>query len=322
MSAFPEPECIWDLRAELGEGPVWSEAGQALYFVDIARSRIHRLVPATGERTSWPAPARVSLIVPVAGDGSGEGDFLCGLEDGFRRFDPLTGRFGALHAIEPLLHANRVNDGHVDASGRLWFGTMHDPEAAATGSLYRMSGLGDRPAPVLMDGGYTVSNGPAIDPVRRVLYHNDSALRRIYAFDLGDDGSLSNRRLFAQLDEGFPDGIAVDSEGTLWVALFDGGGLRRFRPDGAADGTIAFPCRHVTKIAFGDADLRTAYVTTARKSLPASALERQPLSGGLFRFRVEAPGLAQNLFHIQELRRGRRAKQAPHPDSGAAQGEP
>lgn len=304
MSAFPEPECIWDLQAELGEGPVWSEAGQALYFVDIPGCRIHRLVPRSGERTSWTAPARVSLIVPIdAGqDRDGGGGFLCGLEDGFRRFDPSSGHFGPLHAVEPLLHANRVNDGYVDASGRLWFGTMHDPEAAATGSLYRMSGLGGRSVPELMDGGYTVSNGPAIDPVRRVLYHNDSALRRIYAFDLGDDGSLSNRRLFAELDEGFPDGLAVDSEGTLWVALFDGGGLRRFRPDGAADGTVAFPCRHVTKIAFGDADLRTAYVTTARKDLSASALERQPLSGGLFRFRVAAPGLAQNRFRMTEFR--------------------
>ena len=155
----PPVECIWDLRAELGEGPVWSEVEQSLFFVDILGRRIHRFTPATGQTTSWIAPARVSFIVPVA-----SGGFLCGLENGLRQFDPANGRFGPLHPIEPLLTDNRLNDGHVDPQGRLWFGSMHDPEEAATGSLYRLTGLADPLEPVLMDGGYTVSNGPAIDP--------------------------------------------------------------------------------------------------------------------------------------------------------------
>jgi sugar lactone lactonase YvrE len=291
MNAFPDPECIWDLKMQLGEGPVWSDAEQALYFVDILGRQVHRLVPGTGARSSWPAPARVSFIVPVAGGG-----FLCGLEDGLRRFDPVAGQFGPLHGIEPLLASNRLNDGYVDAGGRLWFGTMHDPEEDATGSLYRLAGLPDHPEPVLVDTGYTVSNGPAIDAKRGRLYHNDSARRLIFVFDWDEDGLLSNKRVFAELEQGYPDGIAIDADGTLWVALFDGGGVQRFRPDGSPDGFVAFPCRHVTKIAFGDADGRTAYATTARKNQTASVLDRQPLSGGLFRFRVEVPGMPQHLF--------------------------
>ena len=291
MTSFPGPECVWDMKAELGEGPFWSEAERAVYCVDIIGRRLHRYRPDDAGTRSWNAPARTTFAVPMV-----DGGLLCGHEDGLRRFSPSEGVFGPLHPIEPLLHDNRLNDGAVDAAGRLWFGTMHDPEEEATGSLYRLTGFGDAPEPALMDTGYTVSNGPAFDAVRGRLYHNDSARQRIYVFDLAPDGTLSNKRVFATLSRGYPDGMAVDEQGALWVALFGGDGVLRFLPDGSTDGFIPFPCTHVTKIAFGDGDLRTAYVTTARKNLPAGTLERQPLAGGLFRFRVDVPGLPQPLF--------------------------
>ena len=291
MPTFPAAECVWDRKAGLGEGVVWSAAEQAVYWVDIPGRCLHRYIPATGNKRSWDAPARTTFVVPMSGGG-----LLCGHEDGLRSFSPEDGRFGPLHPIEPLLHDNRLNDGAVDGAGRLWFGTMHDPEEAATGSLYRLDGLGDPVAPLLMDTGYTVTNGPAFDGVRHRLYHTDSAARRIYAFDLAADGTLRNKRVFAEPDRGYPDGMTVDAEGTLWVALWAGGGVQRYRPDGSPDGFVAFPCDHVTRIAFGDPDLRTAYVTTARKGLDDDALRRQPLAGGLFRFRVEVPGLPQDLF--------------------------
>lgn len=293
MSMFPAPDCIWNLKAGLGEGPVWSEAERALYFVDIVGCRIHRFRPGGGvdEQTSWVAPARVTFIVPVEGGG-----FLCGCEDGLRMFDPATGSFGALHQVEADLGENRLNDGYVDDAGRLWFGTMHDPEHAETGALYRLQGYGDHPVPVLMDHGYTVSNGPTLDPVLRRIYHSDSSKQRIYAFDLDANGALGPRHVFAQIEHGYPDGMAVDVEGTLWVALYAGGGITRFRPDGSSNGTISMPCDNVTKIVFGDDDRRTAYVTTARRGVAEDVLATQPLAGGLFRFRVDVPGHAQNLF--------------------------
>ncbi len=287
---FPEPRCIWDLKAELGEGPVWLERDRSLFFVDIVGCQLHCLRPDTGERQSWPTPSRPCLIVPVEGGG-----LLCGLEDGLREFSPAGG-FGPLHRVEPSLPENRLNDGYVDAEGRLWFGTMHDPETAATGSLYRLDGLTTpiRPRPV--DRGYTVSNGPAIDPVRHRLYHNESSTRHIFAFDLSPEGRLSNKRTFATLECGFPDGLTLDAEGTLWVGVYDGGCVRRFRPDGSADGAVELPCSQVTKLAFGGPDLRTAYVTTGRKGLSATALEGQPLAGGLFAFHVDVAGPPQHLF--------------------------
>ncbi len=287
---FPEPRCIWDLKAELGEGPVWLEREQSLFFVDIVGRQLHCLRPETGERRSWPTPSRPCLIVPIVGGG-----LLCGLEDGLREFSPACG-FGPLHWVEPSLPKNRLNDGYVDAEGRLWFGTMDDRETAPTGSLYRLDGLKAPIRPISVDQGYTISNGPAIDPVRRRLYHTESSERRIFAFDLSPEGRLSNKRTFVTLEHGFPDGLTLDAEGTLWVGVFDGGCIRRFRPDGSADGAVGLPCSHVTKLAFGGPDLHTAYVTTARKGLSAAMLEQQPLAGGLFTFHVDVPGTPQHLF--------------------------
>ena len=292
--AFPEPRCIWDLKAELGEGPVWSDRERALFFVDILGRQVHclRFTPDGEERLSWPAPARPCVVVPMDG-----GSLLCGLEDGLRRFDPPD-RFGPLHRIEPLLPANRLNDGCVDEEGRLWFGTMHDPEEEATGSLYRLAGLAPPLRPQRVDGGYTGSNRPALAPLRRRRCHAESSRRLIFAFDLSPDGTLSNKRRFTVLEQGYPDGLTLDSEGTLWVGVFDGGCVRRFRPDGSDDGAVALPCSHVTKLAFGGLDLRTAFVTTARKGLTAAELAAQPLAGGLFEFRVDVPGAPQNLFRM------------------------
>lgn len=281
-------ECIWPIRAELGEGPIWVAAERAVYFVDIKGPRIHRLETTTGERTSWPAPAQVGFIVPARAGG-----FVCGLRDGLHRFDPASGGFVRVCAVEADRPANRINDGFVDPAGRLWFGTMDNGEREATGSLYSWTGQGE---PEPRDGGYGVTNGPAVSPDGRTLYHTDSRAKTIYAFDLGHDGALSGKRVFARTDDGHPDGMAVDAEGAVWVALFGGWRIDRYSPAGEVIGAVALPCANVTKLAFGGEDLRTVYATTAQLHLAAEARAAQPLAGGLFRFRVDTPGLPQAVF--------------------------
>ncbi|MCQ8240378.1 SMP-30/gluconolactonase/LRE family protein [Rhizosaccharibacter radicis] len=289
-----ELACVWELGAVLGEGPVWHEPDSALYFVDILGRRIHRFRPSDGDKRSWDAPARPTFIVPTA-----QGDFLCGFSDGLRRFDPSAGGFGTLRPVEPDQPGNRLNDGHVGADGRLWFGTMHDEETEGTGSLYS---LDSHDAPfVRHDTGYVVSNGPAIDPERGRLYHNDSARRTIYCFDLAADGSLGNRRVFARTERGYPDGIALDEEGALWVALFRGHGVVRYAPDGSELQRVEFPCANVTKMAFIGPDRRTALVTTARKTLSDAELAEQPLAGGLFSFTVPVAGQAPGVFGLRSI---------------------
>ena len=285
-----EVECVWPLGAELGEGPVWVASESAVYFVDIKAPAIHRLEPESGQRTTWPAPAQVGFLVPVTGGG-----FVCGLQGGLYRFDPRDGGFTRLCAVEADRPGNRINDGFVDPAGRLWFGTMDDAEAAVAGTLYRWSG-GD--APDAIDAGYTITNGPAVSPDGRTLYHTDSAAKTVYAFDLTAEGALSGKRVFAQTTDAHPDGMAVDAEGCLWVTLFGGWRIERYSPDGAVIGAVRFPCANITKLAFGGPDLRTAYATTAKLHLSAEARAAQPLAGGLFRFPVDTPGLPQAVFDL------------------------
>ena len=287
-----EPRCLWEVGAMLGEGALWHAAAGQVWFVDIKGRRLHCFEPETGARRSWDAPGQVSFIVPVAGGG-----FACALEDGLYRFVEESGAFVPLLQVEADQPGNRFNDGHVDAAGRLWFGSMDDAEDGASGALYRYDGrTAER-----MDDGYVITNGPAIAPDGRTLYHTDTLARRIFAFDLLDDGSLANKRLFAELaDGGYPDGMAVDAEDHLWVATFGGWRIDRFDPQGRKVGEVRFPCANITKLAFGGADLRTVYATTARKGLSAAQLEAQPLAGGLFTFRADVPGLPQHALRLQE----------------------
>ena len=290
MRAVGEPECVWPLQAELGEGPVWWEG--AVWFVDIKRRLIHRFDPETGATRSWDAPDQTGFLAPVEGGG-----FVAGVRSGLHRFDPDSGRFDLITTVEPDRPQNRLNDGHVDARGRLWFGSMDDSEGGKTGALYRWDGAG---APVRMDDDYGITNGPAVSPDGRTLYHTDTAAKEMYAFALGEDGGLSDFRLFRRFgdDEGYPDGCTADSEGCVWSAQFGGWGVRRYAPSGELRAVVRFPCANITKIAFGGADRMDVYATTARLHLSAQQREEQPLAGGLFRFRVDTPGQPQNALRL------------------------
>ena len=278
-------DCVWPLAAELGEGPVWH--GAALWFVDIKGRKIHRFDPAGGETKSWDAPSAPGFIAPLAGGG-----WVAGLKTGLHRFDPDTGVFTLLATVEAPELDNRINDGSVDPAGRVWFGTMHDPETAPRGALYRY----DRRGLARFDDGICITNGPAASPDGRTLYHTDTLAKTIHAYDLAAKGDLANRRDFATIEAGagHPDGSTVDAEGCVWVALWGGWGVRRYSPAGEVVGFVKLPCANITKIAFGGDDLKTVYATSAWKGLSAAERAAQPLAGGLFSFRVDVPGQPQH----------------------------
>jgi xylono-1,5-lactonase len=280
------PRCVWPLEAELGEGPIWIEEDAAVWFVDIKRRRIHSYTTTTEETRSWEAPAQPGFLAPRAGGG-----FLCGLQTGLHAFDADTGGFTLVAEVEADRPGNRLNDGAVDGQGALWFGSMDDAEQAPTGCLYRYTSAD---GVKLRDPGYVITNGPAMSPDGRTLYHVDTLERTIYAFDHAG-GELSRKRPFARVDRpgAYADGIVVDCEGHIWLALWGGWGLQRFAPDGELVQTLDLPCANVTKACFGGPDLKTLYVTTARKGLSPSELARQPLAGGLFQVDVGVGGLAQ-----------------------------
>jgi sugar lactone lactonase YvrE len=277
------PRNIWSLKAELGEGPVWVD--DALWFTDIKGRKVYRLTPATGERHSWQAPEQVGFVLPAE-----DGRFVAGLQSGLHLFDPGSGVFEMYVEVEPERPGNRLNDGVVDPHGRLWFGTMDDAETEASGAFYRFErGV------VVRTGleGICITNGPAVSPDGHILYHVDTLAGAIQACDIAGDGELGPSRPFVRIDpaEGHPDGPTIDSEGCVWISLYGGWETRRYSPEGELVGRVRFPVANITKIAFGGADLRTAYATTARQMMSAQAIAKQPEIGDLFEFRVDVPGL-------------------------------
>jgi len=279
MTVMPEP--VWRLDALLGEGPVWLPEEQALRFVDIKRGLLHRFEPASGACETLAVGGSPSFIVP-ADDGS----LLVGSVHGLHRLGADS--LGEPLATIPQPAHNRTNDATVDAAGRLWFGTMDDSEEQPTGKIWCFH----RGALIEAGGAAVVTNGPAVCSGDRFLYRVDSGARTIWRHPLEGPGLLGAGEVFVQLgeDEGFPDGIVVDAEDCLWVALWDGWGVRRYASDGTLMCHIAFPCARVTKLAFGGPDLRTAYVTTARVGLDEQSLAAQPLAGSLFAFAAPAAG--------------------------------
>lgn len=282
--------CVVPAGAVLGEGPVWVATEQALYWIDIKGLRIHRLFPETGASDSWPTPFRIGSLAPRA-----RGGFVGGSERGLVLIDAAFARFDIIADPEPDLPDNRFNDGKLDRAGRFWAGTMDDREEQASGSLYRL----DADLRWSRHGsGYQVANGPTFSPDGRFLYHTDSATRTISRFAVTDDGTLSDRQLFARFSQadGHPDGMTTDAEGCLWIAFWDGWCVRRLSPDGARLAELPLPVQRPTSCAFGGPALDRLFVTSASVGLDRPALDAQPLAGGLFVATPGVTGLAPVLF--------------------------
>ena len=279
------PRSVWHLGAELGEGPVWIERERALWFVDIKAQKIHRFDPADGSKRSWDSPEPVGFIFPAQ-----SGGFVAGLQSGLFRFDENSGGFDLVVEVEPDQPDNRLNDGVVDPSGRLWFGTMDNGERARTGAFYCFHD--GQLSPTGIDG-IAITNGPAASPDGRLLYMVDTLKGTIDCAEIRDGGTLGERRPFVHIPpaEGHPDGPTIDSEGCVWIALYSGWEARRYSPQGELLDRIRFPVANITKIAFGGDDLRLAYATTARLHLDDAEIARQPGIGDLFEFRVDVPGV-------------------------------
>lgn len=289
MDKATQVRCVADVGAVLGEGPVWVARDDALYWLDIKGFKIFRLDRAGAVR-HWDAPFRIASLAPRQ-----QGGFVAGTDRGFADVDLDVMRFEPFANPEPDRTTNRFNDGKLDRNGRFWAGTMDDTEQAASGALYRLDA---NRSWYCCDDGYRVTNGPAFDRSGRLMYHNDSARRITYVFDLDDAGTPSNRRLFAHYAEGdgYPDGMTVDAEDCLWIAFWDGWCVRRFSPTGECLAKIDLPVQKPTSCAFGGPSLGQLYVTSASIGLSKSEREGQPCAGGLFMLDTGCAGLADVPF--------------------------
>lgn len=299
----PTDETLFDPQplpvppSRLGEAPFWHPDEAALYWCDIPGRRLNRYHPDSSIADHWDFDTEPACAAPMLG-----GRILLGMRDGLWCFDPRSSERVRLAEPPYDTRVQRFNDGKADPQGRFWAGTLHEPREPALAALYRWSGGRLDP----MAAQITTSNGLAWSPDGATLYWSDTKAHVVYALDFdGRDGSLSRRREFARfplrqagqdLDDylGRPDGAAVDRDGCYWVAMFEGQRLLRLSPDGEVLQTVRLPVRCATMPCFGDSDLRTLYVTTAREGRPAQELAAQPWAGCVLRMRVQTPGLPVN----------------------------
>ncbi|MGW0709899.1 SMP-30/gluconolactonase/LRE family protein [Streptomyces sp. NPDC002643] len=270
-------------EAALGEGPTWDADAQRLIWIDILGSRVYTFDPVSGRRTVFTTEQHVGAAKPRAGGG-----LVLNLRDGVGLRD-ADGSFRWLHH-EPVPD-RRANDAAVAPDGSLFAGTMRYDEAPGGGTLARFTADGlDRT--VLDD--VAVSNGTGWSPDGRLMYYVDSPTRRIDVFDYESGGLPVNRRPFVTIEEGagFPDGLTVDAEGCVWVALWEGAAVRRYTPTGTLDRVIPLPTPRPTACAFGGPDLTDLYITTARVGLESPP----PLSGSLLVIPAVGKGLPQPPF--------------------------
>jgi sugar lactone lactonase YvrE len=275
--------------AQLGEGPRWDAASATLLWVDIPNRCVHCYDPATGQDVPQPVPGIISLALPRR-----SGGVVVGLPDGLHLLDREHCTLFA--GIEADVSATRTNDGACDPAGRLWVGTMALDERSPVAGLYRVDP--DRSVTPILTG-TTISNGLGWSPGGETFYFIDSPTRRVDAFDFDTEGgTLENRRTIAavEVEGAVPDGLNIDAEGCLWVALHGGWGLNRYSPEGELLAEVRLPVGRVTSCCFGGAELRDLYVTTRRDGLSDAELAQQPLAGALLRLDPGVAGLPTHEF--------------------------
>lgn len=285
-------QLVVDARATLGEGPVWHPGHQRLTWVDIQAGKLHVYDPRGEADRVYDVGCLVGAAVPRQ-----SGGMILATEHGFEAFEFETCKRTPLGDPEAHLPNNRFNDGKCDARGRFWAGTMSMVRELGAGSLYVLEPGGEI-RHVL--GGVTTSNGLGWSPDGRTMYYIDTPTLQVAAFDFDETrGTITGRRVAVSFPEGVgrPDGMAVDAEGMLWIAHWDGGRVTRWNPgDGSLLATIRVPADRTSCCAFGGEDLDILFITTARHGLSAEALQRQPHAGGLFAARPAVRGLASHSY--------------------------
>ncbi|WP_114522463.1 SMP-30/gluconolactonase/LRE family protein [Altererythrobacter sp. ZODW24] len=269
---------VVDSQAVLGEGPVWDAERGIVWFVDIKQHLLWLYDPASGAQGSVKAPCQIGWVLPAS-----DGTLLAGMQDGLYSFEPDTGLFTKQCSVAGEPSSNRLNDGCTDPAGRAWFGSMDDNEKEPAGRFYRFErGVIEPAGP----DNICITNGPAVSPDGKLIYFTDTLSRRIMVCDIAADGSVGEQRTFTNvgIPGAYPDGPVIDSEGYLWTGLWNGWCVARYSPAGELVEQVPIPAANVTKLAFGGEDLKTVFVTTARKGLSDEALEEQPLAGSLFAF--------------------------------------
>lgn len=296
--------CHWDAKAILGESTVWDQRDGRIYWVDIEDPGIRWYELGNGNTGCWRSPVWISAIAPKA-----SGGFIASCADGIAHVDPHAGTYAPQFQPIPDPRKARLNDGATDRMGRYWTGscdcaqwdestTADDKEATLgnfdvrnTGELYRIDADGSFKT---QERDMVTENGPAFSPDGKTAYVNDSMPLVSYAYDVDEHGNLANRRVFLRFrpEDGYPDGMAVDVEGYIWIAFYESWKLRRFAPDGTLAEERHLPVRRGLRPAFGGDDFSRLFLITGSQGYDQARFNQEPLAGGLFEILdIAVPGL-------------------------------
>ncbi len=280
-----QAELFFDCRALLGECIRWDEQAGMLYFVDIPGHTLHRYHPQTKAHHSVNVGEDFGCFALRTAGG-----FIAGLRSGYARIDAAMRTVTRLQGPAYDPRTQRFNDGRCDAVGRMWAGTMYEPRDQQAGQVWRLDPNGSLHAAGIPA---IISNGIAFSPDNAWMYFADTPNHAVfrYEFDVAT-GTVRNGKVIRRYTpgNGRPDGATVDAEGNYYICLFDGGRIEKLSPEGSLLAEIHVPTRDITCCTFGDADLKTLYITTARSRRTAAELQQQPSAGSVFAVRMDVAG--------------------------------
>ena len=293
MNTEHEARLLLDAKAILGEGAIWNHKEQAFWWVDIENGLLNIYNPLTGENKSYEMGQRIGTVVPAT-----DGTAVVALEDGIYSYDFGSGEL--VFRSRPGKHTGsiRFNDGKCDPAGRLWAGTMGmGGNIRHKAYLYRFDH--DFTAQTMLDS-ITISNGICWSADKKKMYYIDTPSMEVKEYDYNNEtGAITFSRVAVEIPQGMggPDGMCIDAEGRLWVALYGGSAVCCFDPaSGALLQKIKVPAPNVTSCAFTGRDLNTLYITTASQGMNQEARERYPYAGGLFYIELDTRGTEASFF--------------------------
>ncbi|MFM7330283.1 MAG: SMP-30/gluconolactonase/LRE family protein [Brachymonas sp.] len=289
----------------LGESPFWHPDEQMLYWADIAGCKLHRLNAFTGDVETWPMPSEPGCFAPAQ-----SGGFIIALRDRVVRAPAWGGELRTLAMLDHDAATTRSNDGKCDASGRFWVGTMFEPRTSRDARLWTFTA---KEGMQFKQGSAIVANCLAFSPDAKTVYWADTPQHKIWAWDFNvATGGMTHQRVFKQFapkPEGWrsgqpanggyggrPDGAAVDVQGNLWVAMFEGKRVVQLSPSGEELQSIEAPVTTCTMPAFGGDDMQTLYLTSARHGRSEEETAREPQMGCVFSMRVNVAGMPVNFY--------------------------
>ena len=287
-----KPECVWKLKSLLGEGTVWVKSLNSIFFVDIKKKKIFILNTKNRKKKIIKVNKEIGFLSQVK-----KSIFILGLKGELRIVDLKTKKKIKSIIVEKDKPLNRLNDGKTDPRGRLWFGSMDNLERnVESGSLYC---LDNNFKLTKVDSNYMITNGPAFIDTKN-FFHTDSRKKIIYKIKIDNNLNIKRKKIFKKFSkfDGSPDGMTIDKLKNLWVCHFGGACISVFNKKGKKIHKIDLPAKNVTNCTFGGKNNSDLFISTARKSMNKTDLQKFKFSGSLFKVKTNIKGKATRPFKL------------------------